>query len=93
MQVQEDTSKGDQERSATRQPDQIVEEMLNAIGDSPSNLASSDDREDGEAKQDEEDTELGKRSEDDEHSWVMGTISKTVQHHMKSFGQKQMKKD
>jgi hypothetical protein len=60
-----------------------------AIGDSLSDLASSDDGEDGEDE--DEETEQGKLSEDDEPGWVMGTITKTVQQHMESFRQKQMK--
>jgi len=68
--------------------------MLNAIGDSLSDLASSDDEEDGEDEDhDEEDTELGKLSEHDEPGWVMGTVSKTVQHPMERFRQKQMRLD
>jgi hypothetical protein len=54
------------------------EEMLNAIGDSLSDLATSDDEQDGEDKQDgEEDTELGTLT-NDEPGWVMGTISEEV---------------
>jgi len=68
--------------------------MLNAIGDSLSNLASSDNKQDGEDEEDDEaDTELGKLSDDDEPGWVMGTISKTVQHCMESFRQMQMRLD
>jgi len=68
--------------------------MLNAIGDSLSDLASSDDEQDGEDEEDdEEDTELSKLSDDDEPGWVMGTITKTVQHGMESFRQKQMRLD
>jgi hypothetical protein len=68
--------------------------MLNAIRDSLSNLASSDDEQDGEDEEDdEEDTELGKLSDDDEPGWVMGTITKTVQHRMESFHPKQMRLD
>ena len=67
---------------------------MKAIGDSLSDLASSENGEDGEDEDDdEEDTELGKLSEDDEPGWVMGTISKTVQHGMESFQQKQMRLD
>ena len=66
--------------------------MLVATGDSLSDLASSDNGENGEDEDDEE-TEQGKLSEDDEPSWVMGTIFKTVQHHMERFQQKQMKFD
>jgi len=68
--------------------------MLNAIGDGLSDLACSEDKEDGEDEDDdEEDTELSKLSEDDEPGWVIGTISKTVQHCMESFWQKQMRLD
>jgi len=68
--------------------------MLNAIGDSLSNLASSEDEEDEEDEDDdEEDTELGKLSEDEHPGWVMGTISKTVQHRTDSFRKKHMRLD
>jgi hypothetical protein len=70
------------------------EEMLNAIGDSLSDLASSEDEEDGKDEEDdEEDTWHGKLSEEVEPRWVMGTISKLVQHCMESFRQKQMRLD
>jgi hypothetical protein len=35
--------------------------------------------------EDEEDTELGKLSEDNEPGWVMGAISRTVRHCMESI--------
>jgi hypothetical protein len=76
----------------TRKPEKTFEEMLVAIGDSLSDLASSDDGEDGEDEADEE-IEQGKLSEDDEPSWVMGTINKTVQQRMERFRLKQMKLD
>jgi len=60
-----------------REPEKTLQEMMAAIGDSLSDLASSHDGEDG--KDEDEETELGKRSEDDEPGCVMGTISKTVQ--------------
>jgi len=63
-----------------------------AIGDSLSDLASSDHGEDGEDEDDEE-TEQGNLSEDYEPGWVMGTITKTVQQCMERFRQKQMKLD
>ena len=66
--------------------------MVVAIGASLSDLASSDDEEDGE-DEDEEETEHGKLSEDDEPSWVMGTISRLVQQWMERFRQKLMKLD
>jgi len=61
----------------SREPEKWFEEMLIAIRDSLSDLASSDDGEDREDEDDEE-TEQGKLSEDDEPGWAMGTITKTV---------------
>jgi len=72
-------------QSTTTKRESTFGEVLNALGDSVSNLARSEDEDDGEDKDnDEEDTELGKLSEDDEPGWVMGTITKTVQHCMES---------
>jgi len=76
----------------SRNPGKSFEEMLVAIGDSLSDLASSDVGEDGE-DEDNEETEQGKPSEDDEPSWVMGTITKMVQQRVETFRQKQMKFD
>jgi len=81
-------------RSTTTKPEIPFEEMLNAIGDSLSDLVSSEDEEDGEDEDDdEEDTGHRKLSEDDEPGWVIGTISKTEQHRMESFRPKQMNLD
>jgi hypothetical protein len=66
--------------------------MLVAIGDSLSDLASSKDGEDGE-DEDNEETEHGKLSEHDEHGWVIGTMSKTVQQRMERFRLKQINFD
>jgi hypothetical protein len=75
----------------SREPEQTFEEMMAAIGDSLSNLSSFEDVEDAEDKVEErEQVELSK---DDEPGWVMGRISKTVQNHMESFRQNQMKLD
>jgi hypothetical protein len=75
----------------TGKPETISEEMLNAIGDRMRNLASFKNEQDGKDEEDgEEDTEHSKLSHDGEPGWVMGTISKTVQHHMESFCQRQM---
>jgi len=63
-----------------------------AIGDSLSHIVFSNEGEDGEEENDEE-TEQGKLSKDDEPSWVMSTIYKTVQHRMERFQKKQMKID
>ena len=75
----------------SREPKMTFEEMMAAIGDSLSDLASSDDGQDGEDEDAE--TEQGKLSEDNEPGWVMGTITKTVQQRMERFCQKQMKLD
>jgi len=64
--------------------------MLNAIEDSLSDLASSDDGENGDDEDDhQEDPVGGNLSEDDEPGWVMGTISKTGQSCMQRFRQMQ----
>jgi len=58
-------------------------EMLDAIGDGLRDLASSDDEEDGEDKDDDEyDTELARLSKDDQPGWVMATTSNMVQYQM-----------
>jgi hypothetical protein len=59
-----------------REPEKAFDEMMAAIGDSLSDLASSKNGEDGEDEDDE--TELGNLSEDDDPGWVMGTIAKSV---------------
>jgi hypothetical protein len=92
MQEQEHMVNVEKGRSTTTKPEIAFEEMLNAIGDSLSDLASSEDEEDGEDEDvDEEDTGHGKLSDDDELGWVMGTISKTVQYSMGSVRQKQLR--
>jgi len=73
----------------TREPKKTFHEMIVAIAGCLSEIASSNDGEDGEDENDEE-TEQGKLSEDDESGWVMGTISKTVQHCIQRFWQKHM---
>jgi len=93
MQELKDMTTAESAGGTTRMPETTFEEMMNAIGDNPSDLATSDDEQDSEDEEDkEEDTELGKLS-DDEPGWVMGTISKNVQHRMESFRQKQMRLD
>jgi len=69
-----------------------VPQMMVAIGDCLSNLASSNDGEVGEDEDDVE-TEQGNMSEDDEPSWLICTISNTVHQHLERFWQKQMKLD
>jgi hypothetical protein len=76
----------------SRVPVKMYKEMLVAIGDSLSDLTSSDDGEDGEDEDDEE-TDQGKLSENDEPGWVMRIITEMVQRRMERFWQKQMKLD
>jgi hypothetical protein len=71
---------------------QTFEEMVLAIGESLSGLASSDHAEDGEDEHDEE-TGQCKLRKDDEPSWGMGTIIKTVQPRMEKFWQKRIQLD
>jgi len=67
----------------SRDPEKTFKKVMAAIRDSLSDLARSDD---GETWDDEDyETEQGKLSEDNEPSWVRGTISKTVELHMGSF--------
>jgi hypothetical protein len=90
MEEQEDLSDAQNKQSITRKLQIRFEKMLNAIGDSLSNLPNPDVEEDRYDKEDEVDTELGKLSDDDELGWVICTISKTVQHRMGSIWQKQI---
>jgi hypothetical protein len=93
MQQLNDMTTAESAGMTTRKAKTMIEEMLNTIRDSLSDLATSDDKRDGEDEEDEEeDTELGKLS-DDEPGWVMDTISRKVPHRMESFRQKQMRLD
>lgn len=77
-----------------RKPKKTFQKMLNAIGDSLSEVASSDHGEDGEdIEYNEEDSEPGKASEDDKPGRVIGTITRPVQHRMERCRQKQMRLD
>jgi hypothetical protein len=74
--------------ATTGKPEKMFEDMLNSIRDSLSDLASSDDEHDGEDEEDDQDnTELSKLSDDDKPGWVMGTITKMVQHCKESVQQ------
>ena len=92
QQEQDDMTHAELAGLTSRQPEKTFEEMLIAIGDSLSDLASCDNGEDGEDEDDEE-TEKGQLSEDDEPGWVMSTITTTVQQRMEGIRQKQMKFD
>ena len=91
-QEQEDMRNPEKAGLTTRKPETTFEEMLNAIGDSLRELAISDNGEEGEDEDnDEEDPQLGKLTEDGEPGWVLGTISKPVQHCSDRFQLTQMK--
>ena len=94
IQELKDMTTNDNLGATTEQPKTRLQEVLNAFGDSLSDFASSDDEQNGENKEDDgNNTEHGKRSDDDKPGWVIGKISKTVQHHMESFWQKQIRLD
>jgi len=94
MQGQEDMRNAEKLGLETRKHKKAFREVFNAMGDSISDLESSDNEEGGEGKEDDdEDTELGKMSEYDEPSWVMGTISQTRQKDRESIRLTQMTLD
>jgi len=94
IQKHDDISNAESVGSTSAMPQEPVLEMLNAIGDSLSDRASSDDEEHSDdAEDDEEDRELGKLSQNDEPGWVMGTISNTVMHCLGRFAQTRMRID
>jgi hypothetical protein len=67
MQGQEHMGNVEKGQSTTTKREITFQQMLNAIGDSLSHLASSEDEEHGEDEDnDEQDTGHGKLSEDDE---------------------------
>lgn len=87
MQEQNDIKKAEKVGQTTRNPENSFQEMLNAIGDSFSNIASAENEENGQQKEYvEEDRQLGKLSENDEPGWVMCTITKTLWQRMESVG-------
>jgi len=73
-----------------REPANNFEKIMVAFGDSLSDLASSNDSEDGEDENDEV-TEQGKLSGDDAPGWVMCTITNMVQKCVERFRTKLMK--
>ena len=91
-QEQEDTDTAENVGLTTTEPEKTFHEMMFAIGDSLSDITSSDDGDNGE-DEDNAEIEQGQLSENDEPGWVTGTITKTVQQRMEMFRQKQMKLD
>jgi hypothetical protein len=85
VQEQEDIRGAESEGMTCGEPSQAFEDMLDAVGDSLSDLVSLDCEEDGEDDHDAEERELSK---DNEPGWVTGTISMPAQQRMERFWQK-----
>jgi hypothetical protein len=91
-QEQQEICNAENPRLTTRESEKSLQEMMIAIGDSLSNLTGSDDEPDG-GDDDNSDSECGKLGEDDTPSWVVDTISKTVQQCMERLWQKSKQLD
>jgi hypothetical protein len=91
-QQQEDTLGAENTGGTTTEPKTKFHEIIVAIGQSLSNIASFDNRENWEDEDDEE-TQQGQQSETDDPGWVMSTITKTVKQQMEKLRQKQIKLD
>ena len=89
QQEQDDMTRAEITGLTSRESETTFEGMRRVIGDTLSQLASSDDRENREDKEYEE-TEQCTLSEDDEPGWVMGTITTTVQQRIERCWQEQM---
>jgi len=92
QQVQDDTRKAENVGLTKREPKMTFQKIMVDVANSRSDLASSDNRENGE-DEDHEETEQAPLNNDDEPGCVMGTITKMVQQRMERFQQKQMKLD
>jgi len=91
QQEQEDMKHAEIAGLTNREPEKTSKEMMATVGNSLSDLASSDNGED--AEEEEEGTVQGKLSEYDKPGCVMGTITKMVQQYLERFRQKEMKLD
>jgi hypothetical protein len=90
--AQNKSEKSENELPAVVRQQQTFEEMLDAIGDSLSDVASSDD--DLEEEEEEEDDDEDSVAEDEaEPGWVAGSIPQSVQERIDNHRQKQMKLD
>ena len=86
MQEQEAMRHAEKAGLTTTKLENKSDEIVNAMGESLSNLTNSDDEEDGGIEDDDGNTtELEKLREVDAAGWVMSTISKIVQQHMEIF--------
>jgi len=89
-QEQEEMTSAENVELTIRDREKMSQEMVSAIGDSLSDLASFDDGKDGQ-DEDGQAMELVTLSDDDEPGWVVSTISTIVQQHEERFRQKQLK--
>jgi len=86
IQMQVDMRNAEQGGLTVRKLENTIEAMLNIFGDSLSDVATSDDEEDGEGDdEDEEDLKLGKLSEVEKPSWLMGITTRIVQQRKMCF--------
>jgi len=83
----EDMRQADTGELITGEPEITFQVIVIAVGDSLSDLAYSDNQQDGD-DEDAEHTELSKLSKDEVPGGVLGAISKTVQQHIEGFWQK-----
>jgi hypothetical protein len=81
QQKEEGSRKAENAGLTNSELEKTFQEMMVAIGDSLSDLASSNDGEDGQNEDDEE-TAQCRLSEDDEPGWVIGTMTKIVRQRM-----------
>jgi hypothetical protein len=89
---QEETETAENTELMTREGNIMFHTIMVAIGDSLSDIISSNVGEDGE-DDDVEETELAQLSQNDKPGWVMGTINKMVQQCMERICQRHMKID
>lgn len=89
---QKDMRNADMVGLKTRKPKTIFHKILNEFGDSKRDLPGLENREDGECSdEDEDDIVMCKLSEDDRPCQVLGTISRTIPHHLHRFQRMQIK--
>jgi len=84
QQEQEDVKNVEQVGFKNSEPNKTFEEMIVAIGDSVSDLASSENGDDEEDKDDVE-NQQGVVSKDDDPGWAMGTITRMIKQYMERF--------
>jgi len=86
-QTQEDLRNAENTGVTPGEPENTLEEVMIATGDSLSNLAGADEEEDGDVE-DDEDPELGKLSEDDKPGWWWAQYSKPYSSTVRDFGRR-----